>query len=121
MRIDSFRFGSIEVDGKKYGKDVIIDGGGNARRRKGGFLKFGSHRITVEELRDIVAAAEKPDLLIVGLGTAGAARLDPDAEAWAAGEGLELFAALSPQAVERFNQEREKGERKAAALIHVTC
>jgi hypothetical protein len=121
MRIDSFRFGSIEVDGKKYGKDVVIDGAGNVDRRKGGFLKFGSHRITVEELRDIAAAAEKPDLLIGGLGTAGAARLDPEAEAWAAGEGVELFAAVSPEAVERFNREQEKGERRVAALIHVTC
>jgi len=121
MRIDSFKFGAIEIDGKRYGKDVAIDASGGIDKRREGFLKFGSHNITREEIEDLSHRGEKPDLLIVGLGTSCAAKLDPAAEKWAGEAGVELVAASSPEAVERFNREQEKGQRKVAALIHITC
>jgi hypothetical protein len=121
MRIDAFRFGSIEIDGKKYSKDVLIDSEGGIRKRKGGFLKFGSHNISKDEVEDLAGSKEKPDLLIVGLGTSSAAELDPTAETWAGEVGIELVAIPSSEAVERFNKEQEKGDKKTAALIHITC
>jgi len=121
VRIDAFKFGSIEIDGKRYGKDVLIDSQGGISKRKGGFLKFGSHNISKEEVEDLAASKQKPDLLIVGLGTSSAAKLDPAAETWAGEAGIELVAIPSAEAVERFNRELEKGDRKVAALIHITC
>ena len=121
MRIDAFRFGSIEIDGRKYGKDVLIDGDGGIRKRKGGFLKFGSHNISKEEVEDLAGSTEKPDMLIVGLGTSSAAVLDPTAETWAGEAGIELVVVPSSEAVEKFNREQEKGEKRVAALIHITC
>lgn len=120
MRIDAFRFGSIEIDGKRYGKDVLITSSG-VSKRKGGFLKFGSHNISKDEIADLGGLEGKPDLIIVGLGTDSAARLDPATAAWASESGIELVAVPSAEAVERFNQEQEKGTRKVAALIHITC
>ncbi len=121
MRIDAFKFGSIEIDGKRYAKDVLIDCAGGIRKRKGGFLKFGSHNISREEIEDLAGMEGKPDLIIVGLGTSSAAKLDPEANTWASESGVELVAVPSAEAVENFNQEQEKGDRKVAALIHITC
>jgi len=121
MKIDAFRFGSIEIDGKRYGKDVFISTGGSISKRKGGFLKFGSHNISKEEIVDLGSMEETPGLIIVGLGTDSAARLDPGANTWANESGIELVAVPSAEAVEMFNQEQEKGARKVAALIHITC
>ncbi len=35
MRIDNFSFGSIQIDGRTYAHDVIIDRGQIRKRRKG--------------------------------------------------------------------------------------
>jgi hypothetical protein len=121
MKINAFKFGSIEIDGKRYAKDVLIDCGGGIRKRKGGFLKFGSHNIGKKEIEDLASMEGKPDLIVVGLGTSSAAELDPEANTWASEAGIELVAAPSTEAVEKFNQEQEKGGRKVAALIHITC
>ena len=121
MRVDDFRFGSIEIDGKKYGKDVLIGADGSIGKRKGGFLKFGSHRISREELEDLARKGGKPAVLIVGLGTSSAAKLDPGVEDWARQAGIELVAVSSAEATERYNAEQEKGSGKVAALIHITC
>lgn len=119
MKIDAFKFGSIEIDGKRYGKDVLISPGGSINKRKGGFLKFGSHNISKEEIVDLGSLEGTPELIIVGLGTDSAARLDPEASTWADESGIELIAVPSAEAVERFNQ--EQGGKKVAALIHITC
>jgi hypothetical protein len=121
VRIDTFRFGSIEIDGKKYGKDVIIDSEGGVRKRKGGFLKFGKHNISKEEIKDLARMKGRPDILIIGLGTSSAAKLEPATEAWADKKGIELVVVPSSEAVERFNREQEVGDKKVAALIHLTC
>ncbi|MBN2025380.1 MAG: hypothetical protein JW854_01265 [Actinobacteria bacterium] len=121
MKIGAFKFGSIEIDGKRYAKDVLIDSGCSINKRKGGFLKFGSHNISKDEIEDLASSEVKPDLIIVGLGTSSAARLDPEATTWASESGIELVAIPSAEAVERFNQEQEEGSKAVAALIHITC
>ena len=44
-KIDELTFGSIVVEGKKYRRDVLIFTDGVVKKRKGGFLTFGSHKI----------------------------------------------------------------------------
>ena len=52
-RIDEFSFGSIVIDGKKHRKDVLIFTDGTVKKRKGGFLMFGSHNIKKEEIEEL--------------------------------------------------------------------
>ena len=40
MHFDKFSFGSIQIDGKTYEKDVVIDRGEIRRRKKGPSKKF---------------------------------------------------------------------------------
>lgn len=121
MKVDSFSFGSITIDRKKYNCDVLIHTNGTIEKRKGGLLMFGSHRITRENIERLTQRGDKPDLIITGLGTANAAHVDEDAKKWAQDQGIELVELSSDEAVARLNSAWESKEKKVAALIHVTC
>lgn len=117
-KITDFRFGSIVIDGKKYGRDVCLFPDGSVKERKGGFWKFGSHSIRKAEIEELTKTS--PEVIIVGLGTNSRAKLAPDVEPYLKESSLELASLPSGEAVKRLNQLVEKGER-VAALIHITC
>jgi hypothetical protein len=117
-KIDELTFGSIVVDGKKYRRDVLICPDGTVKKRKGGFLMFGSHKIKKQELEQLTQG--QPEIIIVGTGTDGAARISPDAESWAETRNISLLVQPSHDAVARLNQFAQQN-KKVAALIHITC
>jgi len=117
-KIDELTFGSIIVEGKKYRRDILIFADGTVKKRKGGFLMFGSHKIKKHELEEL--SQGQPETIIVGTGTNGAANIAPDAESWAKEKNLSLLVQPSYDAVARLN-ELAKQKKKVAALIHITC
>ena len=117
-RIDDLIFGSMVVEGKKYRRYVLIFVDGTVKRRKGGFLIFGSHKIKKQELEEL--SQGHPEIIIVGTGTNGAAHIAPGAESWAKGKNLSLLIQPSYDAVAKIN-ELAKQKKKIAALIHITC
>jgi hypothetical protein len=116
-KIDELTFGSIVIEGKKYRRDVMIFADGTIKRRKGGFLMFGSHKIKKRELEEL--SRGQPEIIIVGTGTDGAAHIAPEAKSWAQGKNLSLLVKPSYDAVARVNELVE--QKKVAALIHITC
>jgi hypothetical protein len=116
-KIDELIFGSIVVEGKKYRKDVLIFADGAVKKRKGGFLMFGSHEIKRRELEELNQG--QPEVIIVGTGTDGAAHIAPEAESWAQGKNLSLLVQPSYDAVAKVNELSKR--KKIAALIHITC
>ncbi len=117
-KVDSFSFGSIVVNGKRYSGDLLLHADGRIVKRKGRFWKFGSHAIRREEIEELLKTG--PDTLIIGTGTNGKARLSPDAESLMRESGIESVVVPSPQAADRFNRCLAEG-RRPAALIHITC
>jgi len=117
-KIDELTFGSIVIEGKKYRRDVLIFADGTAKKRKGGFLMFGSHKIKERELEEL--SQGQPETIIVGTGTNGAAHVAPEAESWAKSKNLGLLVQPSYDAVARPDELAEH-EKKVAALIHITC
>ena len=117
-KIDSFNFGFIVVDEKQYSHDVIILPDGTVKERAGGKGRLGSHTISRSEMETLAKAA--PDVILIGTGFQGMARLAHDAEFFKMEPGLDITMEPSPQVVKKFNQHIEDGE-KVAALIHVTC
>ncbi len=116
-KIDELTFGSIIVEGKKYRRDVLIFADGTVKKRKGGFLMFGSHKIKKQELEEL--SQGQPETIIVGTGTNSAAHIAPEAESWAKGKNLSLLVQPSHDAVAVVNELGE--QKKVAALIHITC
>jgi len=117
-KIDSFNFGFIVVDEKQYSRDIVILPDGSVKERHPGKGRLGSHSITRTEIESLVA--EQPEVILIGIGVQGMARLARDAEFYLLEPDLNVTLLPSPQAVKKYNQCVEDGE-KVAALIHITC
>jgi hypothetical protein len=117
-KIEGFKFGSIVIGGKKYGRDVLLVPDGTVKQRKGGFWKFGSHVIKKAEIEELVKGG--PEVIVVGRGTSSRVKLAPDAELPAKEAKVELVMLSSVEAIERFNRLAGEGKR-ISALIHITC
>jgi hypothetical protein len=117
-KVNSFNFGSIVVDGRKYRRDVFLLPDGTVKQRKGGFLVFGSHNIRKEEIEELPRAGA--EVAVIGIGTNSRARLSREAKNYAEQARLELHILPSFQAVTKYNGLLEQG-KKAGALIHIIC
>jgi len=117
-KIDSFSFGSIVVDGKKYRKDLIFLPDGTVKQRKGGHWMFGDHNIKREEIEELFRAGA--EVAIVGVGTSSKASVSDEAKKYTQEANLDLSVLPSRDAVEKWNQLLDQG-KKVAALIHITC
>ena len=117
-KIESFNFGFIVVDAKQYGHDVVILPDGTVKEREQSKGRLGSHSISRSEIETL--SKTQPDVIIIGTGVAGMAKLAHDAEFYLQEPDLNLFALPSPQAVRKYNQCMDDGD-KVAALIHITC
>jgi hypothetical protein len=117
-KIDSFNFGFIVVDNKQYAYDVIILPDGTVKERDSRKGRLGSHSIARSEIEALTRL--EPDMILIGTGVEGMARLAHDAEFYLLKPDLNLTLLPSPQIVKKYNQYIDDGE-KVAALIHVTC
>lgn len=114
MRISSYEFGAMVVDGETHRRDVIIEPGrvdGGWRRKQGHFL----------EPDDLAAVwRTRPDVLVVGTGFYGRMRVPEATKEHARKLGVELCAAPSGEAVALFN-DLEGGKRTVVGAFHLTC
>ncbi len=119
MRIEHSEFGNITIDGKTYPHDVVIDSSGKVckRNKKLSKREYGtSHIISKAEVKSVF---EKGcDLLVVGAGQFGQARLSSEASGFLAKKGCTVVLQPTQQAIGAFNRSKAK---KKIALIHVTC
>ena len=111
--IDSYRFGSITIDGETYTKDVII----LPDRVIAGWWRQEGHSLQPSDLEEVLAAT--PATLIVGQGTFGRMRVSEQTLLVLEQAGIELIALPSKDACKKYNQLRERGN--AAAALHLTC
>ena len=114
MRIDSYQFGEIVIDGVEYDSDCLITGSRiqtNWRRKEG-------HLLTIEDLQDVIAA--QPAVLVVGCGASGFMRVEAKTKQLLQQHNIQLEALDTHKAVERFNELSGQGANVAAAL-HLTC
>jgi hypothetical protein len=113
MKIDSYSFGRITVEGKTYTKDVIIFPG----RVLSPWWRKEGHYLVPEDLDEVVMA--RPDILIVGTGASGVMRVPPETVQFMGSKGIIVEVANTTKAVEVFNG-APKGKTVVAAL-HLTC
>jgi hypothetical protein len=111
VKINSSTFGSITVDGVRYGHDVYIFPSGKVEERPYG------HTFTKDQVEYVLR--EKPDVVAIGKGTSGLAGLSGDARALLEKKGMRIIEADTPAMVDKFNKLAKT--KKVAAIIHVTC
>ena len=116
MKIESFSFAAIVIDGVTYEHDVVIDGDDVCKRKKKRSRKFrdafGHTPLSTEE-----PIPWKCRRLIVGTGAHGALPVMDDVKREAKRRGVELLIEPTDRAVAEF-QAHPQGTN---AFLHVTC
>ena len=113
MKIDSYSFGKIMVDGTKYTSDIII----LKNRVIDSWWRKDGHKLYIVDIEE--ALKEKPDILIVGTGAYGVLKVLQETIDYLNEHGIELIVLKTDQAVERFNKESK--EKTVYAALHLTC
>ena len=115
MHIDSYSFGSIQIDGKDYASDVVLLG---EDVKSPWWREAGGHVYGVEDFEDVLAAA--PDVVVLGTGYFGRVKVLDETLAALAEAGSEIVVERTGGAVECFNRYAGEG-RDVAAALHLTC
>jgi hypothetical protein len=113
VEIEDSGFGSITINGKRYGHDVWVFSNGSVEKRKGGY-----HTFLATEVQVLLKG--EPGIIVVGTGTASCVEIEREAKQLVQSKGVKIESAATPKAIERYNQLVSKG-RKIAAAFHVTC
>jgi hypothetical protein len=111
--IDSYEFGRIVINGKRYDSDLIVF---SDKVRSGWWRKEG-HRLHVEDLKEVLEV--KPEVLVVGTGYSGLMTVPPETRKYIESKGIELMVQKTTEACETFN--RLVKSRKVVAALHLTC
>ena len=114
MRIDSYQFGQIVIDGTSYSSDCLIIGDSvqsNWWRKQG-------HSLAIEDIEAVIAT--KPSVLVVGCGASGFMDIPKQTQQVLQQNDIQLEVLVTDKAVQRFNELSQAGVNVAAAL-HLTC
>jgi hypothetical protein len=117
MKARLVKFGEIDVEGKRYTHDVVIDGGKGGNGRKDRPSNSAKSSVT----RRFRAEEEIPwggKRLIVGTGAHGALPVMDEVLAEAKRRGIEVVAAPTLEVCQLL-EEVKKGQ--AYAILHCTC
>jgi hypothetical protein len=117
MKATLVAFGEVHIEGERYARDVVIDGGRVRRRRKGPSKvlreQFGHTPLSAAE--DIPWGGRR---LIVGTGAEDRLRVAPDVYEEAARRGIEVRALPTADAC-RLLADLKTDD--VYAVLHVTC
>lgn len=114
--IDSYEFGMILINGKRYTSDVIIF----PDRILDGWWRKEGHNLYVEDLKEILTAETQPEVLVVGTGYSGVMKISKEVEETLRSRRIELIVQPTKQACKTFDELSESGRRTVAAF-HLTC
>jgi len=119
--IEEYKFGSIVIDGKIYEYDVEV-------RWTGEVLKWWRGESHVVDIEDVERAIDQnPDLIIIGTGESGLAKVTERTKEEILSKGIGLIVDKTEEAVKTFNiqkresEEEEGRQKKVIGLFHLTC
>jgi len=112
--IGQYRFGEIEVDGKRYTGDIKIIG----RSVISDWWRAQGHELASSDIEDILC--EAPEIFVVGMGLPGHMKVSDELRQLLASVGTSLIDEPTPKAVATFNRLNKSG-KKVAGAFHLTC
>ena len=116
MHFESFAFGSIQIDGKTYDYDVVLDRGVIRKRDKKPSRQFRSaYGHTPLSLSEKIPWDCRR--LVVGTGAQGALPLVSELKREAERRGVELVSLPTADAIALLGKDSEETN----AVLHVTC
>jgi hypothetical protein len=116
VRIENFSFGSVEIDGRTYAHDVVVDRGKVRKRRKGASKRYrdsyGHTPLSADE--QIPWNCRR---LVIGTGAAGALPVMDAVKAEAKRRDVELVMVPTKRAIDLLASD----SCATNAILHVTC
>jgi hypothetical protein len=110
-------FGEIEIEGRRFTHDVVVEDGQVRKRRKGPSkvhrARYGHTPVSAEEAIPWSAAR-----LVIGTGASGQLPVMDEVFAEAKRRSVEIVAVPTREACELLVREDEPA---TAAILHVTC
>ena len=110
-------FGRIEIDGRQFDHDVLIDAGRIRRRKKGRSKpyreRYGHTPISIDE--KIPWSGRR---LVIGTGASGRLPVMPEVMDEARRRGIEVVAVPTAEACEKLGDTENDA---VSAILHVTC
>lgn len=114
MKIDSYSFGNIKIDGIDYRSDVII----YPDRVDDKWWRQEGHFLRVNDLKEVWSY--KPEILIVGQGLPGLMKMDRPVAEHCTNNNINIIVLPTAFAVNKYNELISKKPLVIAAL-HLTC
>ena len=111
--IESYSFGSIVIDGRKYKSDVLV----YPESVQDGWQRLEGHDLQLDDLED--ALRRSPNVLVIGTGSFGKMKVTPELKDALERKGIKVIVARTGQAVEKYNEMQNEGE--VVAALHLTC
>ena len=111
MKINSYSFGNIKVNGQNFSSDLIIF---NNRIKKNWWRKEG-HHLHKQDLKEVIDY--NPDILIIGTGKQGVMTVPQSLINFLEERNITVKVNRTDKAVALFN----KAEGRKAAALHLTC
>lgn len=111
--IDSYQFGQVVVNGKRYSSDVIIF----PDRVRGDWWRKTGHQLCLEDIAEVLT--DNPEVLIVGIGASGLMTVLPEVQQAVEAQGIKLIVETTDKACHTYNQLCPS--QKAVAALHLTC
>jgi hypothetical protein len=116
VRIEHFSFGSIQIDGRTYAHDVVVDRGQIRKRRKEPSKRYrdsyGHTPLSIEE--KLPWSCRR---LVIGTGAEGALPVMDSVQAEARRRNVELVTVPTERAIDLLAADA----KHTNAVLHVTC
>ena len=112
--IESYEFGRITIRGQTYTSDVLVFPDGQVQSN---WWRAEGHRLRLEDLTELLS--QRPDVIVVGTGSAGCMQLAPDLRSRLAEMNVKIIAEPTAAAVKTFN--RKFGTGRTGGAFHLTC
>lgn len=113
MKIDSYNFGEMVIDGTRYNSDLIISFD-NIHAR---WFRQEGHTIRLSDLKKWIP--DNCDRLILGTGASGLCKVLPEIQSFCKEHSIELITSPTKEAVKTYNSLTDKS--RTVAAFHLTC
>ncbi len=113
MKVDSYQFGEIVIDGIIYTTDLVIASENIYTR----WFRREGHAVELTDLYKFIGKDCKK--LIIGTGAAGLCKVRADIKTFCEKNNITLYANQTDKAVEEFNNSKDL--KHVVAAFHLTC
>jgi len=114
MKIESYAFGSIRIDGKSYSSDVVI-----YPDKISGWWREEGHFLQVVDVQPFLSL--KPDVIVIGTGYHGAMEISPDVERLCDDHNIRFITRPTMEAWKIYNKLSQEQGTILVAAFHLTC